>query len=105
MVTGYVTYYNDWDALVDGSNTASFCSFSDWRVPTINELENIANRGRSSPAIDTTYFPNTNASDFWSASPNTHPQNWAWSVNFDYGLSYSGTRDDYKHVRLVRSGQ
>ena len=35
------TYYNDWDVLVDGSNSSKYCGLDNWRVPTIKELENI----------------------------------------------------------------
>ncbi|MCP3956145.1 MAG: DUF1566 domain-containing protein, partial [Desulfobacterales bacterium] len=103
--TGYGTYHPDWDALVDGSNNASFCGFSDWRVPTLRELENIANRDRVDPAIDKTYFPNTNTTYFWSASPYAGNSSYAWYVNFNYGNSYYSSRGNYAYVRLVRSGQ
>jgi hypothetical protein len=99
------TYYDDWDSLVDGSNAEELCGFADWRVPTINELENLASRDRYSPAIDTDYFPNTRASYYWSSSPYASYSGGAWVVNFNSGHSYYVPRYDGRYVRLVRSGE
>ena len=110
--TGYGTYYPDWDTLVDGSNSERLCGFNDWRVPTRAELQGLVHYGRTNPAIDTDYFPNTPASDFWSASPYASSSSNAWYVYFSLGNALSGNRGDgngswsyYGHVRLVRSGQ
>ena len=109
--TGYGTYYPDWNTLVDGSNTAHLCGYNDWRVPTRAELQGLVHYGRSIPAIDTDYFPNTLASVFWSASPAANSSATAWIVNFYSGgasISYYANgygRVSYYHVRLVRSGQ
>lgn len=100
------TYYSDWDGLVDGTNSETFCGFSDWRVPTIKELENLASRDRYSPGIDTDYFPNTSSSFFWTASPVARSSSNAWCVYFGYGDSHEiRYRSNYQHVRLVRGGE
>jgi hypothetical protein len=99
------TYYDDWDSLVDGSNAEELCGFADWRVPTINELENLASRDRYSPAIDTDYFPHTTASFYWSSSPYASGSSYAWYVYFYYGYSGFNYRSYNWSVRLVRSGQ
>ena len=58
------------------------------------------------PAIDTTQFPNTPSSWFWSGSPHADYSNYAWVVNFYDGNASTATyRDDGYHVRLVRGGQ
>ncbi len=100
----YGVHYREWDELVDGSNNASFCGFKDWRVPTINELENLVSFNRTDPSIDTDYFPNTYASNFWSASPLANNQNDAWYVFFHDGQSNNYDRGSEWRVRLVRSG-
>ena len=107
--TGYGTYYPDWDTLVDGSNSERLCGFNDWRVPTRAELQGLVHYGRTNPAIDTDYFPNTPASGFWSASPSASSSGNAWYFRFSIGTvnddGYYGDRDYALHVRLVRSGQ
>jgi hypothetical protein len=103
--SGYGTYYDDWDSLVDGSNAEALCDFTDWRVPTRKELANLASRDRYNPAIDTDYFPNTGAASFWSSSPSAYGSDYAWNVYFNDGASYYGARNADGYVRLVRSGQ
>jgi hypothetical protein len=105
--SGYGTYYDDWDSLVNGSNSEALCGYSDWRVPTIEELQSIVNYNRTGPSIDTAYFPNTVSSDFWSSSPSAPYSDSAWYVYFAYGYAANFKYDRYYDapVRLVRSGQ
>jgi len=83
-------------------NAAGWCGYTDWRMPTVDELSGIASLDRYNPAIDLEYFPDTLTSSFWSSSPYTHPV-YARAVSFSEG----GNRWPYKReaypVRLVRS--
>jgi len=97
--------FNDWDTLVDGSNNARLCGFTDWRVPSAEELTSIVHYGRVSPVIDPTFFPNTRNDYYWSASPSAIHRNSAWSINFNDGDDGDDDRSGDAHVRLVRSGQ
>ncbi|MCK4492529.1 MAG: DUF1566 domain-containing protein [Methylococcales bacterium] len=103
--TQFGTYYDDWNSLVDGSNTERLCGYSDWRVPNINELKSIVLYGVSYPTIDTEYFPNTTASGYWSSSPDAGNSYDAWGVNFFYGNDNYNNRNNTDYVRVVRSGQ
>jgi hypothetical protein len=102
---GLGTYYTDWDVLVNGSNSEVLCGFTDWRVPTPQELRSLVDMGRSNPAIDTAYFPNTLPQNYWSASPSLlFSPNSAWNVNFNLGHQNSfPMRTELAYVRLVRS--
>ena len=101
---GWGRFYNDWDTLVDGSNSESLCGFNDWRVPTLKELMTISHKGVHNPSIDSNYFPNTRSRGYWSSSPYAYSSYSAWIVHFYYG--YDGSlRSDYSFVRLVRGGQ
>ena len=42
--------------------------YSDWRLPDRNELQSLVDYSRYNPAINTTYFPNTVASYYWSST-------------------------------------
>ena len=95
----------DTEKYVVDVNAAGLCGASDWRMPTVKELENIADLGRSGPAIDPTYFPNTPSSYVWSGSPNGEDSYRAWSVSFSDGGIGSVHRGYVFHVRLVRGGQ
>ncbi|WP_044412924.1 Lcl C-terminal domain-containing protein [Thiomicrospira microaerophila] len=106
LLTGeFGTRHNDWDTLVDGSNSKNLCGFNDWRVPSRDELRSIVNYGRFNPAIDQSVFPNTRSSWYWSASPYASGSNFAWGVVFNNGYDYDDYRYSGARVRLVRSGQ
>jgi hypothetical protein len=95
----------DTEKFVQQVNSQGLCGKKDWRMPTINELENIVNFNSSNPAIDTDYLPNTNSSGFWLASPNANYSGSAWYVHFNYGALGNDDKNDSKYVRLVREGQ
>jgi len=74
----------------------------DWRLPSMIELVSIADLGRSNPAIDTTVFPNTPSSPFWSstiwgASPTS-----AVSLDFLRGSTRQQSMTQPLNVRCVR---
>ena len=95
--------------LVNSANSTNLCGFSDWRVPTIDELKTLVDDGRSDPSIDVHYFPNTVSDWFWSSK--VPPCSGSCSSDrliLNFGNGYS-SKYDYEssanHVRLVRSGQ
>ena len=92
-------------------NTSALCGYTDWRMPTKEELQGIL-ASSGIPQIDTTWFPNTQASWYWTSSPYVGSSGYAWYVYFHYGYVGNGyvsydvrgndSRDNYDHVRLVR---
>lgn len=100
--SNFGTYFNDWDSLVNGSNSANHCGFDDWRVPNSQELLSIVDNSFSNPSIDINFFPHTNNTSFWSSSPNASNLGDAWVVVFDNGISYGNGRGNFRRVRLVR---
>ncbi len=93
------------EAYVNAVNTAGLCNATDWRLPTQRELSTLVDADGSSPAIDSTYFPNTPALGFWSGSSYVPLPSDAWSVDF-YGGDTGGSSKSYdSYVRLVRGGQ
>jgi hypothetical protein len=94
----------DVNALTDANR---LCGHTDWRMPTVDELSNLADLGIAwpGPTIDSTYFPNTPASLFWSGSPYAGYSDGAWVVYFYYGNDGWYNRGNAFRVRLVRAGQ
>jgi len=86
---------------------AGFATFHDWRVPNIKELHSIIENQCYIPTINAVIFPNTVATNYWSASPVAATGNGssAWSVSFWNGRDYSYGKGNSYHVRLVRGGQ
>ena len=79
---------------------------TDWRLPNIKELESITDDSKYYPAIDTTYFPNTNANYYWSSTTDAYYTYYAWVVDFGNGFVHSHIyKAYYYYVRCVRGGQ
>jgi hypothetical protein len=100
--SGNAATYCNTQAYVARVNAAGWCGKSDWRMPTVKELEGIVSLGDNHAAIDTAYFPDMPFSAVWSGSPLANYSNRAWYVG---SYSYSDNRDVNFQVRLVRGGQ
>lgn len=86
-------------------NATKLCGYTDWRMPTVKELETIVDPSRTNPAIDPTYFPNTIASTFWSGSAYAGSSNAAWGSCFHGGYADNYVKFLTFPVRLVRGGK
>lgn len=93
-----------WNYALISAESSSIAGYNDWRLPNRKELLSIVEFRCRNPSINTTYFPNTSSSNFWSSSPVVYNSNFAWYVNFKYGSSYGSYRgNDLQSMRFVRS--
>jgi hypothetical protein len=107
----YNATYNPTSQNVCGS--LNLGGYSDWRLPTKKELTTIIDYSipYPGPTINTTYFPNANASVYWSSTTYAYGPYNAWVVYFDYGLEGGYGKDGgdvnyyVRYVRCVRGGQ
>jgi len=91
-------------AYVQAINQRGLCGYSDWRMPTREELRSIVDYQENFPAIDTSVFPNTVATSFWTSEPNQNYPSFAWHTDFKFGLaSYYFFKAGKKAVRVVRT--
>lgn len=87
-------------------NTQQLCGFSDWRMPSSEELLSLINKGkRAAPMANVNWLGPTESGGHWSASPDASNGNNAWNVSFSYGYEGSYHKVNGGHVRLVRGGQ
>ena len=62
-----------------------------YRLPNVKELQTLVEEACISPAINETIFPTTAINDYWSSSPKTSDNRYAWSVNFEEGTVNSAS--------------
>ena len=106
------------DAFTNAVNAKGLCGKKDWRMPTKDELMKlvVCSDGKyetdgssctnylsvTKPTINSTYFPNTVSSWYWSSSLDAYFSSDAWHVYFYYGSSSNSLKYDGFFVRLVR---
>jgi hypothetical protein len=77
-------------------------SRTDWRLPNINELKSIVdNNKNSSPYINLTFFPNTDASRYWSSTTYIPNRSVTWAVVFNTGVVDFNGKTVGNYVRCV----
>lgn len=83
----------------------AFAGYSDWLIPTVDELKMLIDRTRTGDLINLDTFPKTNAEFFWALSSDPAKPDYVWKVNFKSGkLSCSPQMHALQkgYIRLVR---
>ena len=91
-----------WEDAVSFCENLSYAGYTDWRLPNIQELQSIVNYGVCYPAINSTYFPNTQSDYYWSSTTSVNYPDSAWSVYFYSGGVANYNKTDGFDVRPVR---
>lgn len=97
----------DTSSYVHAINEHKLCGYTDWRLPTREELETLVeyNSNPKEATINNTYFPEAVPSWYWTASENSQSENYAWYVLFRNGIALNDLKERPKHIRLVRGNQ
>ncbi|HDZ9327076.1 TPA: DUF1566 domain-containing protein [Vibrio cholerae] len=120
----------NWNDALRTEMSFSYAGHSDWRVPTVDELDTLVqcSAGREPsvrpngefvadtsggclgdkhqrPTINITVFHNTPDNWYWSSSPYAYNSDHAWHVSIYSGYVFYGYKYSNHHVRLVRAGQ
>lgn len=108
-----------WNAALTAADSGTWCGYSDWRMPNINELRSLVNYGYSkssdwlmygsgslgAPVCNGACFANVKASEYWTSSTSALYPNQA--LNFNLSSEVSGSRNPLASLLLfpVRGGQ
>ncbi|CAN8138838.1 hypothetical protein THIOSC15_1160014 [uncultured Thiomicrorhabdus sp.] len=109
LFMNYGDRYDDWNVLVDGTNSANLCGVNNWRVPSYHELLSITDMHFFIGTLDQDFFPmidksTTDDQEYWTATPFSDLSfNHAWVLDFGLGRPRALQRDFYGLVRLVGS--
>jgi len=94
--------YMTWANSIINCEALVYAGFSDWRLPNIKELPSIVDYSAYSPAIDGTFFPNTQSDYYWSGTTCALYTDFAWLVHFYDGYVDRVTETVEYYVRPVR---
>ncbi len=107
LSTGLLWQKEDDNSTYNFSEASDYCaalnlgSSSSWRVPTIDELIQLSDKGQNSPAIDPV-FTDTQSSYYWSSTDLYESGSYAWYLHFKYAnRGYSDKTQQAFYVRCV----
>ncbi|MCC2959752.1 DUF1566 domain-containing protein [Massilia sp. IC2-278] len=92
----------DTESFVAAVNAERWCGFSDWRLPTADELSGIVDAGATAAPTIRAQFAGQAAAPYWSASPKAGDAAGAWMVDFNSGVVGAVAKTSPQRVRLVR---
>ncbi|MCX8522085.1 MAG: DUF1566 domain-containing protein [Rhodoferax sp.] len=120
VLSPYAGFVNPSQSEIDASNNSIYyikwvndsalCGFTDWRLPTKDELFSLVDTRQAPGNIDSFWFPNTQStqySGYWTPAPYNNLLYSTWVVSFYYASFGNGNRynaDNYS-IRLVRANQ
>jgi Protein of unknown function (DUF1566) len=87
---------------LDACESLDLAGQTDWRLPTLKELQTLVDDRRLQPSIDVVAFPNTPSEWFWSSTPIQFPPNEAWATSYTDGYASIHAFDELQLVRCVR---
>jgi Protein of unknown function (DUF1566) len=75
------------------------------RLPTVEELQSLADPAQENPALPNGHpFENVQSDAYWTAGTSVYTELSAWFVNMYYGTSYFDAKDHDNYVWCVRGG-
>ena len=98
--------YGDWDQLLSYANNNNLCGFSDWRVPTADELQQLYTAAGSFSKLQS-LIPNILAQAYWTSSTSSDSStsgdsaNTAITINLSNGVLANTAKASYQKLILI----
>ncbi len=93
----------DWTTAKSQCDGLTLSGYTNWRLPTIEELTSITAKNISTPGpVIYSVFQNTKAASYHASTNLTALPIYAWYVNFYYGNDYANTKTILRYMRCVR---
>lgn len=96
-----VVVASGWPGALSYCQSLSLAGRTDWRLPTVKDLQTIVEEQVAGPSIDLVAFPGTPAEWFWTSTPTAQPHGFAWGVSFTDGYSTPNAVTSLFQVRCV----
>lgn len=95
-----------WQVALTTAANSSFAGYSDWRLPSVKELQSLVETGCYGPSINSFRFPSTEErGDFWTSSTVASNTSSAWLISLYHGYVGFVAKSQPLGVWLVRAGQ
>lgn len=91
-----------WENALTLCENYSAAGFSDWRLPTIKELQSLNNERTKNPSFDSSAIRGVTISNYWSSTTLFNQNTRAWYINTAYGLITYDDKTKLMNVLAVR---
>ena len=96
-----------WSDAISAANSETFAGFSDWRLPSVQELNSIVETA-CRPFLNNTFFPDTStiagAIHYWTGTTFSLNPTGAYRIDFSAGYLGWDLKTELHYVRLLRGG-
>lgn len=107
LSTGLLWQKEDSNSTYSFSDAGDYCSAlnlgssSSWRLPSIEELAQLSDKGKNTPAIDVV-FTDTQSDSYWSGTSYSEYNDYAWYLHFKFAnKGFSDKTQQSHYVRCV----
>ena len=76
-------------------------SYTNWRLPNINELRTISDDSKASPATSSVFL-NVSDEKYWSSTTSSGKKDYAWQIDFATSAEDYISKSTAIHIRCVR---